>query len=224
MRLCASGELRDLVERSEVLSRDGYGEKVLLTAEGTMVKIFRRKHLLTSALFCSYAKRFCANAERLRRLGIATIDILGLAYSREEKKHLVSYRPLAGVTLRDALTTGDGERLLHQLAGFMARLHRAGIYFRSVHFGNVVVTPAGELGLIDVADLRVFPWSLGAGRRDRNFRHMLRYAEDREAVRRFGAERFLQEYLTRAGMTTKAGERLQESFLRSLASSNGISS
>ena len=222
MRRCTSGELRNLVTRSQVLSRDGFGEKVLQTADGAMVKIFRRKHRFSSALLSCYAKRFCKNANRLRRLGIATVEILDLAYCREEKKHLVTYRPLPGVDLRAALAAGDPDRLLRHLAGFMARLHRAGVYFRSIHFGNIVVTPSGELGLIDVADMRIFAWSLGADRRNRNFKHMLRYPQDREAVSRFGVERFIQEYLAVAGSSAKATRFLRESCPPALAPSNGI--
>ena len=62
----------------------------------------------------------------------------------------------------------------------IARLHERGVYFRSLHLGNVVQTPQGELGLIDIADMKTQRRALGRTQRKRNFAHMLRYAEDRQ--------------------------------------------
>ncbi len=55
---------------------------------------------------------------------------------------------------------------------FVIGLHDKGIYFRSLHLGNVVCTPDGRLGLIDFSDLRIHPWSLGNYLRARNMRRM----------------------------------------------------
>ena len=61
------------------------------------------------------------------------------------------------------------------LAAFMRRLHGAGIYFRSLHLGNVVLTPAGEYGLIDFLDMKTYSKPLSAWQVSRNFRHLERY-------------------------------------------------
>ena len=89
--------------------------------------------------------------------------------------------------LGEAARDGQGEApsdLLEQLARFIAELHQAGVYFRSLHLGNVVLTPQGKLGLIDIADLSIQRWPLLGSQRLRNFRHMLRDARDPMAVAR----------------------------------------
>ena len=66
--------------------------------------------------------------------------------------------------------------------GFIVRPHDQGVYFRSLHLGNVILTPDGELGLIDFADLRIHPWGLGRYLRARNMRRMLAMADERDWV------------------------------------------
>ena len=46
---------------AQVLEADGSGDKVLRLADGRMLKLFRRKRLLSSALFFPYAQRFANN-------------------------------------------------------------------------------------------------------------------------------------------------------------------
>lgn len=57
-----------------------------------------------------------------------------------------------------------------------------------------MLTPEDTLGLIDVADLRVYGKPLRKGLRLRNFKHMLRYRQDREWLLR--DNRFLEHYLS----------------------------
>ena len=73
----------------------------------------------------------------------------------------------------------DTASLRDQLGRFVARLHEAGIYFRSLHLGNIVLTPAGELGLIDIADLRASGNPIPRHRRLRNLKHLMRDEQDR---------------------------------------------
>jgi len=72
----------------------------------------------------------------------------------------------------------DRAKLIKSFGTFMAKLHEQGVYFRSLHLANVLVLENGEFGLIDLADLRVYPSSLRKSLRQRNLRHMQRYAED----------------------------------------------
>ncbi|HZJ92281.1 MAG TPA: toluene tolerance protein, partial [Thiopseudomonas sp.] len=55
-----------------------------------------------------------------------------------------------------------------------------GVYFRSIHLGNVVLTPECELGLIDISDMKIFRRPLSKWQRKRNFEHMVRDERDRE--------------------------------------------
>lgn len=204
MKRINADQYQALVAAATVIERDGHGPKVLSLADGSLVKIFRRKRRLTSAALFPYAVRFARNARRLESRGILTVTVTDLAYCPAVTRHLVTYRPLPGTTLRQALREpgSDLAGLFPAFARLVATLHQKGIYFRSLHFGNVIVSPAGDrLGLIDVADLTVFPWPLWLGQRVGNFRHILRYREDCSALQDFGAERFLDLYLAAAGLS-----------------------
>lgn len=204
---------RELLAGADVLERDGHGEKVLALADGTLVKIFRRKRWLSTASLIPHARRFVRNTHRLAERGILTVSVVDLAYCPAVARHLVTYRPLPGTTLRQALRDSESERhrLLAAFAHYIARLHQKGVYFRSLHFGNVIVPPdGGELGLIDVADLSVLGRPLTLRRRVRNFSHILRYREDRMALRESGWSEFLDSYLQAAALPPPAGLALRD--------------
>lgn len=168
-------------EGADVLEKDGYGEKVLRLTDGTFLKLFRRKRWLSKNTFYPPAKRFGDNASELQRLGIPSPKILELYWMKAPYRSMVHYEPLPGVTLRDLLKTDpslDQLALFARLAEFITRLHDLGVYFRSLHMGNIVLTPDNELGLIDISDMRCLGRPLSKGMRNRNYQHLLRYEED----------------------------------------------
>lgn len=163
-----------------VLEHDRYGDKVLQLADGSYLKLFRRKRLISSAAWYPYARRFADNALELARRQIACPDVIGVCRIPSVSRDAVRYRPLAGQTLRHLVRSGAGTAALRdQLGRFVARLHEAGIYFRSLHLGNIVLTPAGDLGLIDIADLRASGKPIPRHRRLRNLKHLMRDEQDR---------------------------------------------
>ena len=142
---------QQILASATVIERDAYGEKVLLLSDGNLVKIFRRKRWLSSALFFPYASRFIKNARRLSEIPIPTLTVLDVCYCRATSRHLVTYQPLPGETMRSRLRESPSEQgsVLTELTEFVARLHRNGVYFRSVHFGNIIAMPDRQgLGLI----------------------------------------------------------------------------
>lgn len=192
---------RQLREGAEVVEADSHGEKVLRLGDGNYLKLFRRKRLISSALLWPYAQRFADNARRLEQLGVPCPRIIATYRIAALQRDLVHYKPLPGLTLRQ-LRDGQGQApddLLEQLAAFIARLHQAGIYFRSLHLGNVVLTPQGSLGLIDIADLKCQRWPLLSSQRQRNFRHMLRDPRDLAWLRSDGDGRFARAYRAASG-------------------------
>jgi hypothetical protein len=80
----------------------------------------------------------------------------------------------------------------------MAQLHEQGVYFRSLHLGNVLVLDDGEFGLIDLADMRIYPSSLSSSLRLRNLRHMQRYTVDRRWLFEDHFEALLKGYAAKA--------------------------
>ena len=166
---------------AKVLEADGYGEKVLALEDGTILKLFRRKRLFSSALFSPYARRFGNNAVALRHIGISSPQILDIVRDREIKRDIIHYIPVPGHTLRQLFRDNprppDLQIKRQAIAAFIARLHDAGVYFRSLHLGNIVQTPEGEFGLIDISDLRIFPFTLPRFLRQRNLARLERIAE-----------------------------------------------
>lgn len=164
-----------------VLEQDRYGEKVLQLTDGTFLKLFRRKTWFSKTAFFPPAKRFADNAAELHKLGIPCPQVIALYQLSAPYRSLVHYQPLAGTTLRHLLNQQPGidqMELFSKLADFITRLHELGVYFRSLHLGNIVKTPEGQLGLIDISDMRCLGKPLPKGMRSRNYQHLLRYEED----------------------------------------------
>lgn len=170
-------QLNTMTEGARILEQDGFGPKVYRLRDGNMLKLFRRKRLLSSALLRPHSQRFCANAEALRQLGVPTLQPLALYRLDDPAWTAVLYRPLPGETLSRLLRddTGHWQALLPELARFINRLHDSGVYFRSLHLGNIVRTPEGALGLIDIADLQICRRPLGRRLIRRNREHFDKY-------------------------------------------------
>lgn len=195
-----------LCSDAHVIEADGLGPKVLRLADGRFLKVFRPRRWYTSGSFNPYSERFASNAEQLRALGIPTPQILGL-YGLSDGSSAVIYSPLSGLTLRQALQSLDSslrESLIERFGQFMAQLHERGVYFRSLHQGNVLLMDDGEFGLIDIADLRIFPSPLRNALRQRNLRHMQRYPQDRAWLFETHFEQLAKGYASVAGQAATA--------------------
>lgn len=182
MKRVLLNEYLALRKGAEVLEQDAFGDKVLRLADGSMLKLFRRKRLISSAALYPYAQRFVDNAAALARLGIAAPTVTDLFRVPECKRDVVRYVPVPGETLRQLhregqLTPEQISDLKCQLAEFVVKLHDLGIYFRSLHLGNVVRMPDGDLALIDVADMKIHRRPLNGWLRKRNLVRMLAISE-----------------------------------------------
>lgn len=170
---------------AQVLEQDAYGEKVLRLADGTFLKLFRRKSWLSKTTFYPPAKRFADNADALQKLGIPCPEVIQLYRLSEPYRSVVHYHPLEGKTLRQLLheqSAFDERELFARLADFITHLHDCGVYFRSLHMGNIVLTPDDRFGLIDISDMRCLGRPLSRQMRKRNYRHLLRYESDWQKV------------------------------------------
>lgn len=202
MRRLDAATWQRLRAEAEILTTGLRGDKVLRLPDGTMLKLFRRKRLLSTAFFLPYASRFRRAAEELTRRGVPTVIVLDVFRVPTMQRDVVHYRPLEGITLREALP-GKIE-LLEATAAFLAELHGKGVYFRAAHFGNLIVRPDGTLGLIDVSEARFRARPLTPSLRARNFKHLTRYEEDRAALDAFSRARFLTTYRREAALKPSA--------------------
>ncbi|MBA1381635.1 toluene tolerance protein [Pseudomonas brassicacearum] len=169
--------LNHLIEGASILEADSYGPKVYLLEDGNILKLFRRKRLFSSALLKPYSARFINNATRLKELGVPTLEVLAHYKLQQPRMTAVLYRPLPGKTLRQLSNQENfsWQQRLPALVELIRSLHACGIYFRSLHLGNIVVTPENKLGLIDVADMRFLRSPLPHYLARRNLQHFARY-------------------------------------------------
>ncbi len=200
MWLMSDSEYRTLTEPAQELERDRFGVKVLLLPDERIVKLFRLKRWFSLSAIYPYSFRFRRNARRVRKLGLSSVQVERVFYCPAIRRHGVIYPRLAGETLAELLTR-EPERteLLEELALYMAQLHLTGVYFRSLHLGNVLLQAQGGLALIDVADMRFRNRPLNGSERARNFAHLLRKPEQRAIIERFGMDTFLELYRRSAG-------------------------
>ena len=210
LRKLSRHEAEELALGANVIEEDGLGPKVLKLRDGSFLKLFRRRRWFTSESLNPYSERFARNSHQLAAQGIPTPPVLEvLAYPDGSRG--VHYQPLAGRTLRQALASArsqeERQMLSQHLGRFIGQLHQQGVYFRSLHLGNVLVLDNGELGLIDLADMRILPSPLSAGLRQRNLRHMQRYTEDRQWLFEENIDALLNGYAQSAPI--RAAESLQ---------------
>lgn len=169
------------LKTAEVLEQDGHGVKVLRLADGTFLKLFRRKSWFSKTVLFPPAKRFAANAVKLEKLGIPCPKVIQLYKLKKPYRSVVHYLPLEGETLRKMAESNRGSlatSLIKRLADFIRELHDHGVYFRSLHLGNIVLTPQGRLGLIDISDMQCTGKTLSARLRRRNMEHLFRYTKE----------------------------------------------
>lgn len=187
----------ELVEGAQVLEADASGDKVLRLADGSMLKLFRRKRLISSAAWYPYAQRFADNCETLAQRAIPCPKVIKVLRVKQIERDAVHYSPLPGQTLRQVMDEASSNDVLRaQLGSFIAELHEKGIYFRSAHLGNVILTPDGALGLIDISDMKTSRRPLRKSLRLRNFKHMLRYEQDRQWLIGGNNPAFINGYLS----------------------------
>ncbi|MFN3579918.1 MAG: toluene tolerance protein [Pseudomonas sp.] len=198
MRLLQKEQFESWLKTAEIIEQDPHGIKVMRLEDGTFLKLFRRKSLWSKNILVPYAKRFADNACKLKKMGIPCPEILGLYKMRNPYRSVVHYEPLPGDTLRQVLETAAPSQqveVMAQLGSFVAHLHDLGVYFRSLHMGNIIKTPDGELGLIDISDMRCLGRPLSKWMRKRNHQHLLRYAEDWEQIQPIAQASFMTSLL-----------------------------
>ncbi len=198
----------EMRRHATVLEEEPRGEKVLLTRDGRIAKLFRPKPGWSSSKAWPYALRFAGNARRLKRRGIQAPDVQDVYDCPWMDAHLVVYPFIEGHSIRQiAARNLQTDQVLPDLAAFIADLHSRGVYFRALHFGNVIRKADGTFALIDITPVTMLPLALGAYWRARNFRRLFSYREDRLIIERFGYRRFFDAYLQASRLGAPARRR-----------------
>jgi hypothetical protein len=188
----------ELCQGGQVVSAHGvYGPKVVLLPSGDYLKVFNPKGGLTKRRFFPKYKAFIRNTALLQVAGIPAVQVKAVYFLTQHQSYAVVYTPLHGTDLR-LLAEEDPQASLSSLISFLVLLHQKGIYFRGIHLGNVLRLFNGELGLIDVADLRQSSRPLSLWMRARNLAHLLNNRDDRALYQGYGIPAFLDDYAKQA--------------------------
>ena len=182
MKLLTLTEFNAMIEGAELLKSDGFGPKVYRRSDAIYVKLFRQKRFFSLSNIWPYVKRFRSNSLKLKKRSIDTVTVVDIYNCPDIERTIITYKELEGQLLRGVLAKENSVAYVQQLAQFISTLHKKGIYFRSIHLENIVLQPNKELGLIDIADMRIRWFAISALKRVRNFRHMLKYTEDRKLL------------------------------------------
>ena len=199
---------QELVQGGEPIKRMPAGVKVWRLSDGRMVKLFRARGWFSRSRLRPASVRFAANATALRGLGFHTVTVAQLIFVPAMACHGVIYPALIGEPLEQALSSESEQELLEALALLMLELHNAGVLFRALHLGNLLLLRSGELALIDVEELTVSRRSLSAAARLRNFQHLLRRAEDRAVIGQHGFSQLATLYLQNQLLSARLRDRL----------------
>lgn len=193
--------------------------KLLELADGSYLKLFHCRRLLSSQRLFPTSRRFQRSADRLASLGIPTVAVQEVYRLTGPGRTAVRYRPLEGRCLEEwePPEVFDGT-VARDLGRFVARLHDLGVYFRALHFGNILRLPGGGFGLVDIGDMRFYHKPLGWRHRRRNFRHLLRRHRNRELLAPW-REAFWQAYCQAAGLPARQEQRLSAFLQRHLSPS-----
>lgn len=196
MRIVTAQQLENWLTSGKVLEKDGRGPKVVALENGLFLKVFyTRRHPLLARLQPA-ARRFASNALRLQALGIAAPKIVELFWiDRNLGLSGCLYEPLPGQSVEQIFIHNpqQGMQLLSSLAAFIRHLHRKGIYFRSLHLGNILQLPSGDYGLIDILDMQHKRRPLNNWQIKRNFQHLHHYLK-RKQLADFPLEQLLALY------------------------------
>ncbi len=214
MKRISHKEYLILRQDADIYSKDPWGDKVLYLRNGSFIKLFRIKHLISSARLYPYSLRFVKNAKKLFTLNIPTIEIIELFNIPSIKRTAVQYKKLEGDTLPSYLSHRKfTDTMAQEFGTFISSLHNKGVYFRSIHLENVIVLPNKNFGLIDVSDMKIHSRSLSPRKRNANFRHLTRYDSHRDLLKQKLIP-FLQAYLEQTNFSEHRRIKLKKKLLK----------
>lgn len=206
---------KKMIATSRIIEGTPGGIKVMMLSSGSYLKFFHDKGWHRHFSFSSYAMLFARNVRKLKALGIPTVRVRRIYKVPNSKSRMVIYEGLQGTTLEQLLLEGKFDLAMQKRAvAFIASLHDRGVYFRSLHLGNILLCDNGQFGLIDVADMRFKSKPLSINFRVRNMRHFFSYLRRckksvRQAFGQSDKADFLAMYLEKIQAPDTAQQRFK---------------
>lgn len=190
-------ELDAICQNGQAIDNKGGYPAVVIHPDDTVTKFWaRKKKLLSSASLRPYSNRFVRNAEELLRRGIAVPEIINHASVENSHVRIVTYRSLAGQSIRELLKKSPDQVDITELSQYIYQLHQKGILFRGMHLGNIIQRPDNlGYGLIDFTDVKFYSKPISMLRRAANLATPLRYQDDIKRITESGLPNLQQSYL-----------------------------
>lgn len=202
-------EFRTLCANAEIIR----GKKrlhVIRHKTGLISKIWYRKKRFSSDWIYPYYIRFYRNSKKLLSRGIVAPKVRGVIKVKKTFIRIVRYEEIPGMTVRDILLRNKGPVNIPELTQFLVRLHDKGIFFTSLHMGNIIKLESGDFGLIDVSNTHFSYFPLSLRNRARNLCNLLSYEEDVDVIQRGVNTSIIEEYLKRLDGPPGIKSRLTE--------------
>ena len=193
-------------EHAIILSDSKAGPKVLKMQNGDIIKIFYDTPKIP--LSTPHALRFNRSAQILKTAGFLAPKIKSLQYYPTQKAYVMIYSEIPGQDFR-SLSSKAHPEVLGKLPSFLASLHQKGIFYRGIHLGNVLLTPAQEIALVDITNVSNSNKPLSLKQRAKNLAHFVYYWRDVVVFTAYSRRRFLDEYARAAKLNTEVLRQLR---------------
>lgn len=198
MKVLDPEALRQFIEGNEILYGTPEHPGIMLSPSGEIVKSFFRRKKISTSTFFPQASRFESNSRKLLERGIKGPIVKDIIYCKEIPVYMAIYDRLEGNDLRE-LCHKDGMATLTRLPDYLASLHTAGVFFRAIHLGNILLHNH-SMSIIDISDLTTRDSPLGSFMRARNLAHLLNSEFDKVFFISYGVSKFIEEYVQVSGL------------------------
>ncbi|MBA3660989.1 MAG: hypothetical protein H0W64_04630 [Gammaproteobacteria bacterium] len=171
----------------------GYFPKVVENNDAIIRVFLRKDKFFSSDRIKPRALKFYENARKLLAYGFNAPVISQFASCQAMQAHLIKYKKIPGEDLRTILAVEPNVKIIKSIIHFIAMLHEKGVFFRSIHLGNLI-WHHNEIHLIDITDVQFKSRPLHIYERYRNLKHIFDNKEDQAFWQHFTLTRFLEIY------------------------------
>ncbi len=207
-----------ITKKAIILEADSRGAKALLYNNKIYKVFYNTRHPIRGRLFPK-SKQFATNCKKLNNRGFTAPIVDHLYFDNEIKTEMLSYPCITGKSARQLISNNKLAsdettiNIIKKIANLMANLHQKGVLFRSFHLGNIIIDIQNEyinLALIDVADLKCFPFPLLSSQRIRNFKHLTRVVDDKHLFDKKFIKIFINEYQLASKVDNAIIEKIEQ--------------
>lgn len=203
-------EFESICSNSEILRWKNELPRLIRNNGKLISKIWIRQNTFSSDWIYPYYLRFVRNARKLRSRGIVAPNVRAITKVKNHRLYLVTYEEIKGASVRDILKYDNNMIPLRELGLFIATLHKKGIYFTSLHLGNIIRLDSGDFGIIDVTNTHFFVFPLNIHSRARNLSHLLSYTDDISLLRQKTKGDVVEEYLKHLNISSQTKGKLSK--------------